>query len=507
MAKRTSTDFVAQVDSLHQAWNEAWLLLQWRALDGMAFSQLLAAVYGKAGLSAEAFASVGESLRLRILAGDRLGLELQVVDAAGMNGASAAYSSGTVYVNGALLNGTITPILLQALILEEIGHAIEKQLNPTAGYDTAGDEGELLSALVLGKSLSDADRARIATENDFTTISLNGQVLVGEASGAVATSYTGGTSSYEIKSYQNWGQTFALWSVSGATTALINNLSLNLYRLGDASDQTITITIRSSWDGAAIWTGTIVATNIGTSTDNLETFAPNINLNLNTTYVIRITSSNGDGKIFWRGSSADSYSGGSQIKKDGSSDGKDLNFIVSGNAVVSTAPTAILNAATVSNSNSVTVQSSETGSAYLINSSVAVSSAASITDAADNLWNAVAITTPNSNTSLAATGLANGIYKLYTVDAEGNLSSPSAASVTIDSTAPTATLIPATVANTNSISVQSNESGTAYLVNSAVAVTNLASITSAAESLWNAVAITTPNSNTSLATIGLTNGI
>jgi len=501
-----SKDFSSQLDPLQQAWNNAWLLLLLHAENWTGFTQLLAAVYGTAGLSAEAFASAAKSLRLRILAGDRLGLELQVVDAAGMNGARAAYANGTVYVNGALLDGTTSSSLLQALVLEEIGHAIEKELNPTAGYDTAGDEGELLSALALGRSLSDAERARIAMENDITTISLHGQVVVGEASASVAASYTGGTSAYEIKSDQNWGQTFALGSSSGATTAIINLLSLNLYRLRDASNQTITITIRDSWNGVALWTATVITANIGTNADNLETFTPGVSLNLNTTYIIRVTSSSADGKIFWRGSSGDAYRGGSQLNKDGSSDSKDLNFVVSGNAVIFSAPTATLTAATVPNISSITVQSSETGNAYLLNSTVAVSSLASITGAADNLWNAVAITTANTNTALAATGLTNGIYRLYSVDAEGNLSSPSTASVTIDSIAPTATLTSATLSNTNSLTVQSSETGSAYLVNSTVTANSLASITGAADNLWNAVAITTANSNTTLSASGLTNG-
>jgi Ca2+-binding RTX toxin-like protein len=500
----TSTDFTSHLDPLQQAWNEAWLLLR-RTADGPAFSQLLVSVYGTTGRGFEAFAAA-ESLRQRILAGDRLGLKVRVVDAASMNGVSAVYAAGTVYVNGALLGGTSSPSLLQPVLLEEIGHAIEKELNPTGGTDTTGDEGELFSALVRGIQLSDADKARIATENDIATITVDGQVVVGEASAAVGTSYTGGTSGYEIKSDQNWGQTFRLGSVSGATTALINSLSLNLYRLGDASSQTITVTIRSSWNGAVLWAGAVVTANIGTNSDNMETFAPNISLNLDTTYLIRVTSSHADGKIFWRGSSGDSYGGGSQFKNDGSTDAKDLNFSVSGNAVVFAAPTATVAAATIPNTSSITVQSTETGTAYLVNSMVAISGPASITGAADNLWNSVAITTANSNTSLAATGLINGIYKLYAVDAEGNLSNASTESVTIHSNAPTAILTAATVPNTSSITVQSTEIGTAYLVKSTVAVTGPASITGAADNLWNSVVITTANSNTSLAAAGLTDG-
>ena len=86
-------------------------------------------------------------------------------------------------------------------------------------------------------------------------------------------------------------------------------------------------------------------------------------------------------------------------------------------------PTATLNS--VGNSattGSATVRSSELGTAYLVESSLAVSSQANILALADSQFNSVAITTANSATTLALAGLASGTYKLYTVDAAGNLS-------------------------------------------------------------------------------------
>ena len=436
MTDPTNAYFTSPLDCLLQAWDEAWLILLKRAGQAAEYGELLAAVYGTAGLSAEAFAAAAESLRLRILAGDRLGLRLQVVDPAGMNGASAAYAAGNVYVNGALLGGTSSPSLLMALLLEEIGHAIESQLNPSPGTDTSGDEGEMFSTLVTGTRLSEAQLTRFTTENDSTNITVNGQVVMVEASTAVATSHNSGRSSYEIKSDQSWGQSFTIGAFAGSSTALINNLSLNLYRLSDASSQTITLTLRSSWAGSPLWTGSVATADIATNSENIETFSPNISVNLNSTYFIHVTSSNADGKIFWRGSSGDAYTGGSQIKNDGSTDSKDLNFSIAGTTIHSTAPIATLITAAVANTSSITVQSSKAGTAYLINNTVSVSNLASITGAADNLWNSVAITTPNSNTSLATTGLTEGIYKLYSVDSAGNLSSASLTSVEVDSSTP-----------------------------------------------------------------------
>ncbi len=82
---------------------------------------------------------------------------------------------------------------------------------------------------------------------------------------------------------------------------------------------------------------------------------------------------------------------------------------------------------------------------YEANSSVSVTNLASITGAADALWNSVAIGTANTNTSLALSGLQDGSYKLYSVDAAGNLSQASSASLTVQNTLPP--LPPPTVLN------------------------------------------------------------
>jgi hypothetical protein len=80
----------------------------------------------------------------------------------------------------------------------------------------------------------------------------------------------------------------------------------------------------------------------------------------------------------------------------------------------------------------------------------------------------------------------------------------------VDSTAPTATLSAGTATSSGTATVQSSEIGTAYLVktggSSLVTVTNLASITGAADAKWNSVAITTARTNTSLSLAGLENG-
>ena len=179
-----------------------------------------------------------------------------------------------------------------------------------------------------------------------------------------------------------------------------------------------------------------------------------------------------------------------------------------------TAPTASLTTGLSPTTANASVQRSEAGTAYLVKTggtgAVTVSNEASITNAANGKWNRAAILAANTATSLSLAGLEDGTYSLHTVDAAGNLSAVASSSYTVDSTAPTATLSAGTATSSGTATVQSSEIGTAYLVktggSSPVTVTNLASITGAADAKWNSVAITTARTNTSLSLAGLEDG-
>ena len=95
------------------------------------------------------------------------------------------------------------------------------------------------------------------------------------------------------------------------------------------------------------------------------------------------------------------------------------------------APTASVTTATITTSENAVVQSTNTGTAYLVNTTVTVSNLASITGAADNQSNSVTISSAATNTNLPATGLAEGTYKVYVVDSAGLLSSASTNNVTL----------------------------------------------------------------------------
>ncbi len=106
-------------------------------------------------------------------------------------------------------------------------------------------------------------------------------------------------------------------------------------------------------------------------------------------------------------------------------------FTVDTTVLDTTAPTASVTPATIKNSDNATVRSTETGTAYLVNTAISVSNLASITGSADNVSNSVAISLANTDTNLPATGLVDGTYRVYAKDAAGNLSGASTDNVTI----------------------------------------------------------------------------
>ena len=132
-----------------------------------------------------------------------------------------------------------------------------------------------------------------------------------------------------------------------------------------------------------------------------------------------------------------------------------------------------------------TVQAGQSGLATLDEAALKASLVAGISDAAGNAF----------SYSLNGGSIAN-------ID--------STALPTVDGAAPTATLTTGVSSNTASATVQSSETGTAYLVKTggtgAVTVTNLASITGAADAKWNASSITAANTPTALSLSNLEDG-
>ncbi|MEI8024574.1 MAG: Ig-like domain-containing protein, partial [Actinomycetota bacterium] len=181
------------------------------------------------------------------------------------------------------------------------------------------------------------------------------------------------------------------------------------------------------------------------------------------------------------------------------------------NAIVvdTTAPTASVATATVGSTSNAVAQSNELGTVFLVKSNNSPTSVNQIMALfANERSTGTTIATINTNTNVPAAMLVGGTYKIYAADAAGNLSAASTNTVTVDTVAPFVGMVPLNtpLGSASRISVQSSETGTAYLVRSTIAVTSKASITGAADADFNAVTIAAPNTNTSLATTTLTAG-
>ena len=121
-------------------------------------------------------------LREAWIAGDFTLPSLEICSRAEIGGASGAYagSTNTIYLAHEFLsqnNTNLEPVA--RVLLEEIGHALDWQLNQT---DSQGDEGAIFSALVRGDNLTKQQLWQLKTEDDWVTVALNGQpVLIEQA--------------------------------------------------------------------------------------------------------------------------------------------------------------------------------------------------------------------------------------------------------------------------------------------------------------------------------------
>ena len=119
----------------------------------------------------ESKVSQAESILNQILSGQQRP-QLTVLPMAELaaRGAYAA-DSETIFLAQELLS---QPEQLKRVLLEELGHFADDQINPV---DTPGDEGALFAALVMGDRLTATDIRALQTENDTATLDWDGQRL------------------------------------------------------------------------------------------------------------------------------------------------------------------------------------------------------------------------------------------------------------------------------------------------------------------------------------------
>jgi hypothetical protein len=92
---------------------------------------------------------------------------IEVVNSSVLGSANGAYgiSTNKIYLSESFFASASSDALV-AVILEEIGHYVDAQINPV---DTPGDEGAIFAELVQGNSLDVATLEALREENDQTT--------------------------------------------------------------------------------------------------------------------------------------------------------------------------------------------------------------------------------------------------------------------------------------------------------------------------------------------------
>jgi serralysin len=123
-----------------------------------------------------AFGGIGGSARAEAIIGDLLAGQTPAIEIVpDLGGARGAYSNelDRIYLSESWVTANAdNPQAIAEVLLEELGHSIDRRLNTS---DSAGDEGELFAALVQGRTLSDQELARIQAEDDRQTLVINGQ--------------------------------------------------------------------------------------------------------------------------------------------------------------------------------------------------------------------------------------------------------------------------------------------------------------------------------------------
>jgi Ca2+-binding RTX toxin-like protein len=127
------------------------------------FAEQFELVFGKS-ISSSAFQAALASLPQFEVRSDQ--------DLAGALGAFSA-QTGKIYLTESLVKGDHGQ--LNAVLLEEIGHYLDFHFN--GAIDSAGDEGAIFAELVQGHALTTATLQALKAENDWATVTIDGQSI------------------------------------------------------------------------------------------------------------------------------------------------------------------------------------------------------------------------------------------------------------------------------------------------------------------------------------------
>jgi trimeric autotransporter adhesin len=149
-----------------------------------------------------------------------------------------------------------------------------------------------------------------------TAIHGNGALGIDVASGETTyASFSSGSNDFEIKSDAMMGQSFQY--TSGAGSYQVNRIGLQL-RQDTAPAQTITVSLRTAWNGTVLASASIAAASLS-ATFQWESFDfGDVTLTDGVSYVIQVATDTTDGKVYTLFNSGGGYAGGTRIDTSGS---------------------------------------------------------------------------------------------------------------------------------------------------------------------------------------------
>jgi len=169
----------ADGQALAPVMNEAQQTLVPLAKGKVAFDKLLKQSFGDQFDEAKA-----DALRQQILKGDfSWAPKVQLLDSKQLSDTSGTHTSGqalgaysksenTIYLDREMVKSDSTKT--KAVLLEELGHAIDARINTK---DAQGDEGAIFAKLASGEGISADKMKALKSENDSGTLNINGKTV------------------------------------------------------------------------------------------------------------------------------------------------------------------------------------------------------------------------------------------------------------------------------------------------------------------------------------------
>lgn len=170
--------------------------------------------------------------------------------------------------------------------------------------NSGGDGIQIDSTAGTGNSI----RANSIYNSAGLDININGETP------QTYTSHATEDSEDEIRSDQNWGQTFS--HTSGDGTYNVDRISVRL-RQASAPAQNITVSLRDSWDGTVLGTATIASSAISGSMQWHDFDFSGVTLTDGAAYTIRVESDSAAGGVYLASNSVDGYAGGTKLDING----------------------------------------------------------------------------------------------------------------------------------------------------------------------------------------------